>query len=38
MTCADYHAWQGAIRFGAEMILVLMLMALVVYMSNRPRP
>ncbi len=31
MTCADYDAWRAAITFGAEMLVVMALLALAVY-------
>lgn len=35
MTCADYHAWQGAIQFGLAMCGVLLLLALVIWLDRR---
>lgn len=35
MTCADYHAWQGAIQFGAEMIVVCVFLAAFIYWDRR---
>jgi hypothetical protein len=37
MTCADYQAWHAAIIFGAEMIVVIALLALAVYWDRRRR-
>lgn len=35
MICRDYHEWHAAITFGAEAIVLVLLMAAVLYWDRR---